>query len=137
MTEEQSKQINLIKNILSDNNKFIVRKYTQGKCYIFAKIIEIIIPETKLYLSKELEHCIFYINGKYYDANGIVPKNTIQYYKKFADDDIYCLKNYNARNYQESILIIKNAVNEYLKINYNNNTYIRLNKYIDKIKKLL
>jgi len=105
-----------IHSIIDDFSPFL---YTHGYCYIYAKVISSIIPNSRILLSKQFEHCIIEKDGYYFDAYGKVKnKEEYKFFKNDFSDDLYCLKLYGFRkgivkNLEKVISILESYVNTY------------------------
>lgn len=115
MKEEDVKKIERVQKILSSENKFSPDQYVHGGCYIYAKILNAVIENSTVYLSKDFEHCVLKIDNKLYDAKGAVPKTDMPFYQPLKDsDNIYCLNNYGQRKRDNSFNQIVSAILTYM-----------------------
>lgn len=115
MREENAKKIERVQKILSSENKFSPYPYLHGGCYIYAKILNAVIENSTVYLSKDFEHCVLKIDDKLYDANGAVSKRDVPYYKPLTEsDNTYCLENYGQNTRDNNFNQIVSAILTYM-----------------------
>ncbi len=94
-------------------------RYTHGGCYLYAKIISMVLPGSKVYLSKRGAHCAVYYKGYLYDADGKIAYDTSKYRPLSNDflDDIYCLEHFHSEcTPKQDINFISEIVNKYVEL---------------------
>lgn len=111
------KNIYYFKSVIFEDTKDfndIAYLFTHGGCYIYAKIISIIIPRAKVYYNFDEGHCAVYLDGVLFDSEGIIKENINDFLpSKNIDDDYCCLDEYGLEG--SSYEHIVDTVEEYLK----------------------
>jgi len=57
---------------LLNSDKYIEAIYLNGNCYKLYLLLKKLYPESELYITKEKNHIVTKINGRYYDITGDV-----------------------------------------------------------------
>lgn len=131
------------KKFLVNNNVFesysdVEKFFTQGSCYLFARIIKEQFPEVKFMINNSLQHCKVRYGNRTFDINGSCSYFLDKTFRKAKDSDIKYMEerfgyikypyNMSKKDFEKSFL------EDTLK-NFNNNTkcswsYIKVNKDI-------
>lgn len=142
LTKKHESVIRNIENILADGDEFseIAEEFITGGCYVYAKIIQLIIPSAVPYINYAMEHVIVKLDGVSFDSIGI---HNYSGHKLDDEDEEHCLYNYGLCSFEypeDSIYYIEDMVSAYTeKYGGKEKEEIekRLDDYLTKWRKLL
>lgn len=98
--------------------EYIAENFVNGDCYVFAKTVQLIIPETKLRFNRRESHVVVEMDGIVFDT---IETHSNDYGSEFVDkeDDEYCICyfGYHTDFPQDNVFKIVSWVQNYLKNN--------------------